>query len=316
MILSAVTIPESVLSPTTESPVDQPKSPTSTKRRQSEEPPEPESSKRPRLETATTNGSRHPSSPPSAGAASPPRRKSTLPTSGAEKSRNRRLFGGLLSTLSASSNKPSSAVKKRDEIEQRQRERLKRDAEEIAEARHKKREELERKRRIEQRRWNEQSTKLRHANMRAMAGFLRTETEPRIYWKPWEMSKEDEERVGRQKYEIEERIRKETGAHESEAAQNNGDGDVANESAPRPKPVTMNGGDAKQHVADVDQDGGNAKREAAPVTEEQQSADVSEESADAITAGLDQPEPDDKGKDDDNAGDEVLEGHDEDQVIY
>lgn len=248
---------------------------------------------------------------------SPPRRKSTLTGGGnEEKNRNRRLFGGLLSTLSASSGKPSSAHKRRDEIEQRQRERLKRDDEEIAETRRKKREELDRQRRAEQRRWDEQSLRLRHANMRSMAGFLRTEMEPRIYWRPWEMRPEEEERVAKQKAEVEETIRREVEERERKAEDVNGRGDHDNGHDQRndangsseqttetyaPDPVKGNSEVVNESAEHQSEDTSKITSEAAPSLDQQASGKV----------GLD-----DKGKDDDHGGDDLLEAHDEDQVIY
>lgn len=55
--------------------------------------------------------------------------------------------------------------------------------------------------------------------MRATAGFLRTSTEPRLYYKPWELRAEEEEIVKRQKDEVEETIRREWEAWEKRKAQ-------------------------------------------------------------------------------------------------
>jgi hypothetical protein len=318
MVESAVSIPD--VERRLPSP-DRPVSP-SLKRRQSSEAPEPETSKRPRLDSVPTNGANHTSPPPSATKASPPRRKLTQPARGAdEKSRNRRLFGGLLSTLSAPSNKPSSALKRRDEIEQRQRERLKRDDEEIVEARRKKREDLDRKRRVEQTRWDEQGTRIRHANMRATAGFLQTETQPRIYWKPWEMRKEDEERVRRQKEEVEESIRQEL----DDRRDAEGFGEVNGNAAQRESPAQPRDPDddsagevaAETTTGDAAPEDSQAPGQAATVNGGNAQADTD----DNKTVVQDAVEPeaenlDEKVDDDDHTGHEVLEGHDEDQVIY
>lgn len=317
MISSAVVVPEA---PPVQPPSDQPASP-SLKRRQSSEAPEPDSSKRPRLDTALSNGPSHTSPPPSATAISPLRRKSTLPTSGnEEKNRNRRLFGGLLSTLSASSSKPSSAHKRRDEIEQRQRERLKRDDEEIAETRRRKREELDRARRTEQKRWDEQSLKVRHANMRAMAGCLRTETEPRIYWRPWEMRTDEEERIKRQKVEAEELISREIEekAQKDEGGRGDGreNGHDRRDGANGTSEQTTEG-----QVADIVKADSRADESMIEITAGQPADSSKVPAPDDESPAQEQRAPeevglDDKVKDDDHGGDELLEGHDEDQVIY
>lgn len=61
--------------------------------------------------------------------------------------------------------------------------------------------------------------RIRHANMRAMAGFLRTETEPLLYYKPWEMRAQEEETVKRQRDEVEETISRECQAWERKKRQ-------------------------------------------------------------------------------------------------
>lgn len=322
MVESAVSVPDVDLRPQSPNGVSSP----SLKRRQSPEV-EPDVSKRPRLDTSDANGtngangSHHRSPLPSA--TSPTQKRTAVPGARTdEKSRNRRLFGGLLSTLSASSNKPSSAIKRRDEIEQRQRERLKRDDEEIAEARRKKKEELDRKRKVEQKQWDEQYTRLRHANMRTTAGFLRTETHPRIYWKPWEMSKEDEERVRRQREEVEETIRSELDGREGRTdSMTNGktkDDDTA---------TTRHGDDVQvdDSIVHNEQDDAQAgahdpeKPDPEP-SDSGPNGDAVQECAAADASGVPQAQEavalDDSRGDDDHGGDDIVEGHDEDQVIY
>ncbi|KEF60270.1 uncharacterized protein A1O9_05120 [Exophiala aquamarina CBS 119918] len=241
MISSAVVIPDE----------PEPSLPTtSLKRRQSERSKSPDSSKRPRLDShswtisSNHNGARSPSSPRAARnassptsttsavavggqAMSPPRRRATANNSD-EKSRNRRLFGALLGNLAqpaASSRTKSSpaitatAARRREDIESRQRQRLQRENEEISEHARRKREELNRTRKVEQRRWDEEAIRTRHTNMSAMAEFLRTDTEPMLYYKPWEMRAQEEETVRRQKDEVEETINREWEAWERKKRQ-------------------------------------------------------------------------------------------------
>ncbi|EXF78011.1 peroxin 26 [Colletotrichum fioriniae PJ7] len=110
-----------------------------------------------------------------------------------EKKRGKRLFGGLLSTLSQTNS--SSQHKKRREIEQRQQEKAQ-----------KQRAEDEKRRtgklaRITEARWKEQIwfdekvMKTRHANMLAKAQSLRTKAGPSIYYRPWKLTKEQEDEI-------------------------------------------------------------------------------------------------------------------------
>lgn len=245
MISSAVIIPDEpeASSPTSNSTHG---ASTSLKRRQSELSESPDPIKRPRLDTESStapnahNGARSPSSPNASRNAglpvlaegtdqtmSPPHRRLTAKLD--EKSRNRRLFGALLGNLTqpASRTKPSanktagtnstiSTTSRRQDIESRQRQRLQRESEEISQHARRKKEELNSKRRVEQRRWDEQGLRIKHANMCATAGFLRTKTEPRLYYKPWEMRSEEEVVVNRQREEVEEMIKRDWDAWEKQ----------------------------------------------------------------------------------------------------
>lgn len=221
MISSAVLIPEEPEMeslPRSEQALDREAS-NPLKRRQSSASISSNSSKRPRLDGRAPSSSHDAASPPQSTARSsrdvypgadasssghaqgqamsppparqqqqdPPRRRSTATGLEQDKSRNRRLFGALLGTLSqaarpSKSSAGSSAARnsRREEIEQRQRERLKRENEEMAEQARRKRGELDRVRRIEQGQWDEEGMKIRHGNLRATARFLRTTTEPRL----------------------------------------------------------------------------------------------------------------------------------------
>jgi hypothetical protein len=309
MISSAVIVPQGAPTSPTESERQlEPASP-SLKRRQSCEPSSPDN-KRPRLDTSSSTGppTNATSPPTSAVAASPPRRKSAIASGAEEKKRGQRLFGGLLSTLSQSkSAHPSS--KKRDEIELRQRERLKRDAEERAEDERRKREELDARRRIEQVRWEKQTREVRWNNMRATAGFLRTQSKPRIYWKPWELRPEEERRIERQKEEVEESIRREKGEDGDRPDPSKRTAVDAVTSAPENGDTHVDGQDSEENISGVIDNGIVDEPEKADGTQlEAAGADAQQSQADQIV--------DDRSVHDDNGDDQLIEGHDEDQVIY
>ncbi|CAD6505395.1 BgTH12-00886 [Blumeria graminis f. sp. triticale] len=110
-----------------------------------------------------------------------------------EKKRGQRLFGGLLSTLSQSS--PNGQQRRRLEIEKRQLERAKirkvqdnvNKVERIAK--------LNAARIKEQSKFKKESFQIQKSNMLAMANFLCTKTEPKLYYKPWELLPEQEEEI-------------------------------------------------------------------------------------------------------------------------
>ncbi|KAM3072019.1 hypothetical protein ACMFMG_008485 [Clarireedia jacksonii] len=111
------------------------------------------------------------------------RRKSSVQE---ERRRGQRLFGGLLSTLNQSTT--NGQQKRRQEIEARQKERA---AQRKAEEANRKKESianLKAIRVVEQVKFEEQSMRIRHSNMLAMAHFLSTKTEPKLYYLPWELT--------------------------------------------------------------------------------------------------------------------------------
>lgn len=159
-LASAVVLPEITNSP------DENDRPT-LKRKQS---PTPEQDpKRPRLsvdresreprEATDANGDVQPAPAAPTESGSPtdaghnePHRKSTRDE---EKKRSRRLFGGLLGTLSQ--NSTTTAQRKRTEIEQKQQAKLRAQEEEHEEDRKKRMEELAAQRKVAQKRWDDES---------------------------------------------------------------------------------------------------------------------------------------------------------------
>jgi len=192
-IASAVILPEPE--------IEQTESPQATKRRQSfiSDP----AAKKPRLSTEASDDSpstirAYPQASPikqeqDPSPLRPPtndRRNSRVQE---ERKRGQRLFGGLLNTLSQ--NTSSSQQKRRQEIERRQQEKAKQQKAEDEGRRSEKIRKLKEVRQQEMVKFNEQSMRIRHSNMLAIAHFLYTKTEPKIYYKPWELLPSDEERI-------------------------------------------------------------------------------------------------------------------------
>ncbi|KAG6082466.1 hypothetical protein E4U16_006036 [Claviceps sp. LM84 group G4] len=108
-----------------------------------------------------------------------------------EKKRGKRLFGGLLSTLSQTST--TSQNKRRQEIEQRQQERLQKQREQDDQKRAEKLSKIREARLVEQVDFQEQVMRHRHRKLLALADFLKTKTEPAIYYLPWKRTADQED---------------------------------------------------------------------------------------------------------------------------
>ncbi|KIN07240.1 hypothetical protein OIDMADRAFT_22130 [Oidiodendron maius Zn] len=126
------------------------------------------------------------------------RRKSSVQE---ERKRSRRLFGGILSALSQTA--PSGQQKRRQEIEKRQAEKAKQQKVNDEDQRAERLARLKATRKAEQIKYNRESMRSRHSNILSRANFLSTRTEPKLYYKPWELLPEEEDRIKRQISEVE-----------------------------------------------------------------------------------------------------------------
>ncbi|KAK3077530.1 hypothetical protein LTS18_009995 [Coniosporium uncinatum] len=260
----------------------------------------------------------------------PSRRKSSQLE---ERKRGKRLFGGLLNTLSQSSASP--AQRRRQDIEKKQHAKLRQQEEEHSQRNQERLDKLLAIRRREQWKFEEQSMRIRHDNMLNLAHFLQTKTEPKLYYKPWELRPEDEERIKDQIEEVEDIIDREVGEFEARRAKEapelhrrkekkldtNGVKSCANEEAPveveqKDDPV----GDAPPtqavDITTTTDDGANM---ANPNTEDHETEETTKEWQEAQQEGQDAEEANEEQADVDmdkeDAGDIVVEGE-EDTVIY
>ncbi|GME49540.1 Pinin/SDK/MemA protein [Neofusicoccum parvum] len=197
IVASAVVVPESSAPA---SPRDNPQ-----KRRQSSV--SEAGSKRPRLSIDNTNNDSQDGQQHQDG--SHPDRRADRRRSGAieERKRGQRLFGALLGTLSQSSS--SAAQRRRADIDKKQQEKLKLQAEEADQRKKQRLEELTIVRRREQKKFDEQTMRIHHSNLLAMAHFLQTKTEPKLYYKPWELRSEEEDLIKSQIEQAEATIERE-----------------------------------------------------------------------------------------------------------
>ncbi|KAF2015441.1 hypothetical protein BU24DRAFT_421743 [Aaosphaeria arxii CBS 175.79] len=146
------------------------------------------------------------------------------PTGRRERGRERRLFGAALGALSH--NTGSAVQKRRSEIEKRQKAQREIDEQENDLKRQERLKFIRVQRQKEQATFEKESTRLRHENLRHTARFLRTETEPHLYYKPWETTPEEDQRIEQQIAEAEQLIRREQGELNGEPnAQGNEDGE-------------------------------------------------------------------------------------------
>ncbi|KAK3391948.1 pinin/SDK/memA/ protein conserved region-domain-containing protein [Sordaria brevicollis] len=125
-----------------------------------------------------------------------------------EKKRGRRLFGGLLNTLSQTA--PNKAQQnRRKEMERRQQERVQQQRVEDDRRRTDLLAERRRFRDAKQVDFEERMMHRRHEKMLVLAHSLRTVSEPVVYYKPWELTKEQERIIDEQICEAEETIARE-----------------------------------------------------------------------------------------------------------
>jgi hypothetical protein len=192
VVASAVVLPDATsLSPRRRSPDPSqtpPEARTGTKRRQSSA--SHDSPKRQRLSPSPTNFRKEEHAAPAR------ERRPVKPID--EKKRTQRLFGGLLGGLGQTRPANSQAAKRRAEQEERRRQK----EQELSERQTERLELLHVARTKEQRRVDEASMRIKHENMKAMSSFLTTATEPKLYFKPWELLPEQEDQINRQREDV------------------------------------------------------------------------------------------------------------------
>ncbi|KAL1639651.1 hypothetical protein SLS58_007710 [Diplodia intermedia] len=274
-------------------------------------------SKRPRLSIDDTtsdsrNGPRHQNDPPTD-------RRVERRRSGAveERKRGQRLFGALLGTLSQSSS--SAAQRRRADIDKKQQEKLKLQAQEFDQRKKQRLEELMVVRRREQKKFDEQTMRIRHSNMLAQAHFLQTRTEPKLFFKPWELRQEDEDTIKAQVGEVEATIERELSEFEkqkqAEQEQEQEQGQHDRNGTPETK------ADAEAHENE-DMVGSEQANEPPKSRREQDNATTSDDQVNPVSPpetqgnGHATKDHDSKAKENhDDHGEEVLEAE-EDTVIY
>ncbi|GAO48778.1 hypothetical protein SAICODRAFT_18640 [Saitoella complicata NRRL Y-17804] len=142
----------------------------------------------------------------------PPTRRRTAGAD--ETQRGKRMFGALLGQLGRAKKEVATEAAKattsrRSEIEAKLHEKLKKEKVEFT-RRESERNAVRDARRAEQaERFADEVLERRHENMLAMARSLRTKTEPVIYYKPWQLTEDDEERIEAQIREAEEIVARE-----------------------------------------------------------------------------------------------------------
>ncbi|GLI74191.1 hypothetical protein PoHVEF18_002425 [Penicillium ochrochloron] len=180
----------------------------STKRRQSSV--SEHETKRRRLSTQgdiSPNARRQQHSPQASAPDRPAERRPNRQGREEDRKRGQRLFGGLLGTLSQSST--SAAQKRRADIEKRQQDKLKSQADEYDELKKRRRDRRDLIRRKEKPFYEREAMQTRHSNLIAAAHFLKTRTEPALYYKPWQLRSGDEAIIREQVEEAEATVARE-----------------------------------------------------------------------------------------------------------
>ncbi|CAZ85379.1 unnamed protein product [Tuber melanosporum] len=117
-----------------------------------------------------------------------------------EKRRGRRLFGAILGTIgkfqadNSSVRARNSAVKRR-EVEAKLQEKLKAQTEEIDEKLKREDEGINHRKMVEQRQFDERAMQIRHDSLLNQAHTLSTKSSPKLFYLPWKLTPEEEERI-------------------------------------------------------------------------------------------------------------------------
>ncbi|KAK4540199.1 hypothetical protein LTR36_009697 [Oleoguttula mirabilis] len=139
-----------------------------------------------------------------------------------EKQRSKRLFGALLGPLNNNSQAAGDRTsKRRREIEARKKAEVQRQDDERLEGNRRRVEELARRRRGVQGKVDGLNMRLRHQDQLDTANFLQTTAEPKLYYRPWDLRPDEEERIDDQIKEARIHIDMELGITED------GDGDAS-----------------------------------------------------------------------------------------
>lgn len=139
--------------------------------------------------------------------AGPDRREMALQE---EKKRGRRLLGGLMNTLNQAST--GSQHRRRQDIERRQQAKSTLQRAEENRLRMQRLAKLEAVRKVEQFKFDEQVMETKHADMLAKAHYLQTRAKPKIFYRPWDLTRAQKETVQDQIQQVEKIIEKEVSA--------------------------------------------------------------------------------------------------------
>ncbi|KAM3454629.1 hypothetical protein MY3296_002870 [Beauveria thailandica] len=136
----------------------------------------------------------------------PPERRPTVATQ-EDKRRGKRLFGGLMNTLNQG---PSTIQqKRRQEIEKRQKERMQKQDAEDGQRRAERLAQLRAVRIREQIVFDEEVMRNRHVKKLALARYLQTKAEPRIYYLPWRCTEHEQDIIDEQRRKARELVQRE-----------------------------------------------------------------------------------------------------------
>ncbi|KAF2477392.1 uncharacterized protein BDR25DRAFT_249329 [Lindgomyces ingoldianus] len=191
-IASAVMLPEPPESP----PAEASDTASSAQKRRQSSVSDDQDGKRQRVNSVTDSsfqrGSTNVNASPEAASL---RRRSSVAVNAQERGRERRLFGAALGALSRPA---TTAQNRRSQIESRQRARLQHEEEDNKQRKMERMAQRNAQREIEQKKFEESAMHVRHEALLNMAHFLKTTSEPVLYYKPWETTPDEDEVIADQ----------------------------------------------------------------------------------------------------------------------
>ncbi|KAK4196630.1 pinin/SDK/memA/ protein conserved region-domain-containing protein [Triangularia verruculosa] len=244
----------------------------------------------------------------------PPPRKAVTQE---ERKRGQRLFGGILGTLSGQTGSNNNLQKRRLDIEKRQHERAQKQEVEDQKRWRERQDGSRRERLIRQIETDERIMHAQHEELMTAARSLMTRSHPRILYRPWKLTREQERTVRDQVHDAEDRIDRELAEwkREKERRYRALEGPVPASTRPREEYDRRNR-DRRREPAPVANDDGTDDNRGEQDSREPKDIQMEVDDQPKKEDQTEEKDEDSKRRNSDQHHDEVMMQDAEDTVIY